>query len=76
MFKNFLLFLIGVYRAVFFLLAKVSPGWLPGECKFYPSCSRYSEAAIKKYGASRGFWLTGRRLIRCHPWQRGGIDLV
>lgn len=50
--------------------------FLGGNCKFYPSCSRYAEEAIAVHGARRGSWLTFKRLIRCVPFTKGGIDLV
>ncbi|MGH9408177.1 MAG: membrane protein insertion efficiency factor YidD [Vicinamibacterales bacterium] len=36
-------------------------------CRFTPTCSRYAELAIKKYGAGKGSWLTLKRLLRCTP---------
>lgn len=45
-------------------------------CKFYPSCSAYAVDALKAHGVFRGTWLTGRRLLRCHPWSDGGVDHV
>jgi putative membrane protein insertion efficiency factor len=50
--------------------------WIGNQCRFYPSCSHYSEIAIKKYGLLIGAYLTLRRLLKCHPWHKGGIDLV
>ena len=47
-----------------------------GACRFEPSCSRYSEEAITKYGGVKGTWMTIARLSRCHPFCRGGIDPV
>jgi putative membrane protein insertion efficiency factor len=47
-----------------------------GSCRFYPSCSRYSEEAIRKYGALKGVGLSLARLARCHPFHRGGFDPV
>lgn len=44
-------------------------------CRFYPSCSEYSYLAIKKYGLAKGPFLIFKRLLKCHPWHRGGIDL-
>lgn len=44
-------------------------------CRFYPSCSEYSYLAIKKSGLAKGLFLTFQRLLKCHPWHRGGIDL-
>jgi putative membrane protein insertion efficiency factor len=51
-------------------------GWLGGQCRFYPSCSRYAEEAIRIHGALRGSLLATRRLSRCHPFGRGGLDPV
>ena len=45
-------------------------------CRFYPSCSRYAEQAIKGHGLWRGSYLSVRRLLRCHPLHPGGIDEV
>jgi len=45
-------------------------------CRFYPSCSRYAYQAYQVHGSLRGSWLTARRLLRCHPWNPGGIDEV
>jgi len=51
----------------------VSP-LLPRACRFEPTCSHYARLAITEHGARRGAWLAGRRLLRCHPWHRGGFD--
>lgn len=45
-------------------------------CRYYPSCSQYAESAIKQYGLTQGFWMALKRLLRCHPWSRGGYDPV
>jgi putative membrane protein insertion efficiency factor len=53
----------------------VSP-LLGPRCRFYPSCSSYALEAIRRHGPLRGTWLAGRRLLRCHPWNPGGLDPV
>jgi uncharacterized protein len=48
----------------------------PASCKFHPSCSQYAIDALRRYGLLRGSVLAGWRLLRCHPWARGGVDRV
>ncbi len=49
---------------------------LPRSCRFYPSCSQYARQAVLKHGVARGGWLAAARLVRCNPWNPGGVDLV
>ena len=52
----------------------VSP-FLGKNCRFYPSCSKYGQQAIEKYGALKGFYLFLKRILRCHPLNNnGGYD--
>ena len=48
---------------------------LGGHCRFYPSCSHYTYTAIEQKGAIRGGWRGFKRILRCHPWNKGGVDL-
>jgi len=67
--KWFVIKLIHVYRYL------LSP-WVGNQCRFYPTCSHYTEEAIEVHGLARGSYLGARRLLKCHPWHSGGIDLV
>lgn len=49
---------------------------LPRSCRFYPSCSQYARQAVLKHGVVRGMLLAAARLVRCNPWNPGGVDLV
>ncbi|MBS3951293.1 MAG: membrane protein insertion efficiency factor YidD [Peptococcaceae bacterium] len=45
-------------------------------CRFRPTCSEYAHEAIEKYGVLSGGWLALGRILRCHPWGKGGYDPV
>ena len=49
---------------------------LPRACRFEPTCSVYAREAIARYGIGRGAALAVRRLLRCHPFHKGGFDPV
>jgi hypothetical protein len=68
MIARFLLFSIRVYQRT--LSPLIGP-----VCRFTPSCSRYMATCIERFGAARGVWLGLRRLMRCHPFHAGGVDL-
>lgn len=50
--------------------------WLGGNCRFYPSCSHYALEAVEQHGCLKGGWLSLKRIGKCHPLSRGGVDLV
>jgi uncharacterized protein len=49
---------------------------LPASCRYTPSCSLYTLQAIEKYGVTKGVFMGIRRVLRCHPFARGGFDPV
>jgi len=49
---------------------------LGNSCRFYPSCSHYAVEAITLHGTASGFYLTLKRLLKCHPFHEGGLDPV
>lgn len=62
----------GVIHAYRYLLSPL----LGAHCRFYPSCSAYALEAIDVHGPLRGSMLATGRILRCHPWHPGGIDMV
>ena len=66
--KQLLLFIIRIYRRFSSLT--------PPKCRFYPTCSAYAYEAIERFGVFKGCYLAVKRLLKCHPLHKGGIDLV
>jgi len=67
--KRVLLLVIRTYQYL------LSP-WVGNQCRFYPTCSEYARIAISEHGSLKGSALAAKRLVKCHPWHAGGIDLV
>jgi hypothetical protein len=66
--KKIIIFLINIYQK----FSKLTPS----NCRFYPTCSQYTKEAILKYGVIRGGYLGLKRILRCHPLNKGGYDPV
>jgi putative membrane protein insertion efficiency factor len=49
---------------------------LGSNCRFNPTCSSYAIEAVNRFGVIKGGWLTGKRILRCHPFNEGGDDPV
>ncbi|MBO5370063.1 MAG: membrane protein insertion efficiency factor YidD [Clostridia bacterium] len=65
--KNFVIALINFYR-------KYISGLKKPCCRFVPTCSEYALQAVNKYGALKGSFLAIKRILRCHPFCKGGYD--
>lgn len=53
----------------------ISP-FTPPSCRFIPTCSQYALEAFRRHGVIKGFYLSARRILRCHPWGGSGYDPV
>lgn len=65
-------------RKIFIFLIKfyqkaISP-FLGRRCRFHPTCSEYTKQAVEKYGALKGLYLGLVRILKCHPFHKGGYD--
>lgn len=67
--KRFLVWMIGLYQRW------ISPMKAPC-CRFYPSCSRYALESLERFGVLRGGLIALWRILRCNPWNKGGVDPV
>ncbi len=67
--KNIFIGLIKFYQL--FISSYTQP-----RCRFTPSCSEYTIEVLKKYGVFKGSWLALKRILRCHPFCKGGYDPI
>jgi uncharacterized protein len=65
-----------VVGALLRLYQRVISPLYPPSCRFYPSCSQYALVAVERHGVLRGTRLAVWRLLRCNPWNAGGVDDV
>ena len=63
------IFLIKLYQ-------KYISGLFGKKCRFYPTCSEYTKQAIDKYGIIKGTFKGLKRILKCHPFHKGGIDYL
>src|SRR2546428_1406637 len=67
--RDLLLYMLRAYRWA------ISPMFLPA-CRYVPTCSEYAMEAVDRYGALRGGLMAIWRVLRCHPFAKGGYDPV
>ena len=63
----------GIYKSI---LSPVLHAFSPSQCLYLPTCSEYAYVALARFGLFRGSWLALRRLARCYPFAKGGLDPV
>ena len=68
-FTKFVINLINIYKYL------ISP-LLGNNCRFLPTCSEYTKESIIKFGLFPGVWLGLKRIVKCHPWGKGGYDPI
>ncbi len=68
--KSIMIFLINLYRKY------LSPLKRRPTCIYTPTCSQYALEALSKYGFLKGSFLAVKRILRCHPFAKGGYDPV
>ena len=68
-FKMLMIYLIKFYRKF------ISP-LKPPCCRFVPTCSEYALLAFEKHGFFKGFYLSLKRILKCHPFHPGGYDSI
>ncbi len=49
---------------------------LKTNCRYLPTCSEYSIEAFNQHGLFKGFYLSFKRILSCHPFGNHGYDPV
>ncbi len=71
-----IIFLIWVYQKTISPDHGLVKNFFPhGYCRFFPSCSEYGKQSIKKHGLIVGSLKAVWRVVRCNPWNGGGVNL-
>jgi putative membrane protein insertion efficiency factor len=63
-----------IEKLIQFYQKYLSP-YLGKNCRFEPTCSSYALLAIEKHGKLKGVFLSLKRILKCHPLSKGGLDL-
>lgn len=87
-FRTMLKGISGILKGISFILKKfligsiifyrrfISPIKGNNHCRYIPTCSQYALEAIEKYGPFKGAYLSIKRILRCNPFSKGGLDPV
>ena len=67
MFNKIIIFFVNIYQKL------ISPFFI-SSCRFTPTCSEYTIGALKKYKFFNALFLILKRIMKCHPWNKGGHD--
>jgi uncharacterized protein len=66
----------GVILLFILFYQKVISPIKPKTCRYYPTCSQYTYQAIERFGLIKGFYYGMKRILRCHPFSKGGYDPI
>ena len=64
-----------IIKIIKFYQYLISP-LLGNNCRYLPTCSQYFIESLKEYGLIKGIFMSVKRILRCHPWGKGGFDPV
>jgi len=67
--KKLIIFVLRIYN-------KYLSRLIPPSCRYFPTCSIYAVEAIEKFGIFKGGFIAVLRILRCHPFSKGGYDPV